>query len=408
MKTFYVTMLAVLALVNVWAGSPKIDRAWDFTRQRLMSGFDGKRCKVQPCVTTDWKGNALLTYQTLLLTGADVFYGQHVCKSTDGGRTWSAPKEMALFKDEYTNGYRIVRYANPRYSAKNRKWYALGKSGMYKGDKEPVNGRVNGKPSGLPLYATVDVDTGAYTSWKTIDFPFPYITAFPFGDPVDLDDGSLLIPFYYTVGHKFGGSAFDVMCQVVCVKYRFEGDGITLVEAGESIDCPELKRGVCEPSLVKFGDRYYLTLRSNEKGLFAESSDGLRFGAPKTWCWEDGEPIGNRNTQQHWLKIAGDLYLAYTRWNGMNQHVFRNRAPVYIAKFDPKRGCLVRGTELAVVPELGARLGNFQTAISETGESWLITAEWMQHPGCERYGSDNSLWFVKFFPSGPQADQSFQ
>ena len=28
-------------------------------------------------------------------------------------------------------------------------------------------------------------------------------------------------------------------------------------------------------------------------------------------------------------------------------------------------------------------------------ESWLITAEWMQPRGCEKYGSDNSLWLAR-------------
>ncbi len=59
----------------------------------------------------------------------------------------------------------------------------------------------------------------------------------------------------------------------------------------------------------------------------------------------------------------------------------------------------MRETEFPLVPELGARLGNFQTTSDGRQEAWLITAEWMQPVGCERYGSDNSLWFVKlFFP----------
>ena len=69
------------------------------------------------------------------------------------------------------------------------------------------------------------------------------------------------------------------------------------------------------------------------------------------------------------------------------------------------RGCKVyltlntlvsdRETEQAVVPERGARLGNFTVASGCGEETWLITAEWMQPKGCEKYGSDNSLWLVK-------------
>ena len=59
-----------------------------------------------------------------------------------------------------------------------------------------------------------------------------------------------------------------------------------------------------------------------------------------------------------------------------------------------ERGGLLRETERPLVPELGARLGNF-CVINGERESWLVTAEWMQPRGCEKYGSDNSLWLIK-------------
>lgn len=59
-------------------------------------------------------------------------------------------------------------------------------------------------------------------------------------------------------------------------------------------------------------------------------------------------------------------------------------------------GGILAGSAVAsdcpLVPERGARLGNFCCAPSHDGGSWLVTAEWMQPAGCERYGSDNSLW----------------
>jgi len=67
---------------------------------------------------------------------------------------------------------------------------------------------------------------------------------------------------------------------------------------------------------------------------------------------------------------------------------------VYAARFDPRSGGLAKDSEFTLVPELGARLGNFCVADADPG-SWLVTAEWMQPVGCERYGSDNSIWFVK-------------
>lgn len=49
-----------------------------------------------------------------------------------------------------------------------------------------------------------------------------------------------------------------------------------------------------------------------------------------------------------------------------------------MAKFDAENMCLVKSTEVILVPELGARLGNFNVANISEKEKWLLTAEWMQ------------------------------
>jgi hypothetical protein len=75
--------------------------------------------------------------------------------------------------------------------------------------------------------------------------------------------------------------------------------------------------------------------------------------------------------------------------------VFRHRAPLFIAEFDPDRMCLIRDTEHAVVPERGARLGNFGCVQISENESWVVVSEWMQPIGCEKYGSDNTIFVSK-------------
>ena len=64
---------------------------------------------------------------------------------------------------------------------------------------------------------------------------------------------------------------------------------------------------------------------------------------------------------------------------------------------------VIRETEQILVPNRGARLGNFGvTKISES-ESWVTVAEWMQTKPphywdcqvCEKHGSDNSVFVVK-------------
>ena len=95
--------------------------------------------------------------------------------------------------------------------------------------------------------------------------------------------------------------------------------------------------------------------------------------------------------------------MVYTRKGANNDHVFRHRAPLFIAQFDPDKLCLIRGTEIIAVPERGARLGNFGCVQISENEAWVIAAEWMQttppdskdYTKCMKYGSDNSIWIAK-------------
>lgn len=361
----------------------------NFTRQRIFPGFDGKLCKIQPSIATDGKGTALLGFQKLLLTGSDVFYGQFLSKSVDGGKTWSEPVEQTALADTVENGYRAARYATVRYSRAHGKWFALGMKQLYENDKVPFQKYVDGRPYGTPIYVSVDVEKGCFTDSKALEFPFEYEMALPFGQMLECDNDDLLACFYF---RPIGGGQKG---RCVTVRYAFEGDGLRVVKAGTPVVCDNLARGVGEPSLARLGDKVYMTLRSDEMGLWCVSDDeGMTFSKPRPWTWTDGKRIGNKNTQQHWMTCGGALFLAYTREDAANGHVFRNRAPIYMAQFDPNCGGLLRETEFPLVPELGARLGNFCVDFTGT-ESWLVTAEWMQPLGCEKYGSDNSIWLIR-------------
>ena len=49
-----------------------------------------------------------------------------------------------------------------------------------------------------------------------------------------------------------------------------------------------------------------------------------------------------------------------------------------MAQVDPKRLRVVRKTEQILVPERGARLGNFGVTDVSPDETWVTVAEWMQ------------------------------
>ena len=368
----------------------KID--FDFTRQSFMSGFDGKTCKVVPSIATDGK-TVLIAYEKLLLTGSDVTVGSHVIKSTDGGKTFSNPIPQKNLADTYEGDIRRTYSGTVYYNKKLGKWFSFGYSHIYEHDKHPVI--INGCAVVNPLYIDVDAEKGEFVNHRILDFPFDYISALSMGQIVECDDGDIIVPFGF-FSEKYVKSA------VVTVKYTFTEDGVKVVKAGTPISGERFSRGIGEPSLAKLGDKYYLTLRSDEIGLYAVSDDGFTFSEPKPYKWDDGSILENHNTQQHWMISENGLFLAYTRKGAHNDHVFRHRAPIFMSRFDEENECLVRDSEVILVPELGARLGNFCAIAPQENEAWLVTAEWMQSWNeklgvCEKYGSNNSFWLAKVY-----------
>ncbi len=81
--------------------------------------------------------------------------------------------------------------------------------------------------------------------------------------------------------------------------------------------------------------------------------------------------------------------------------MFRHRAPLFIARVDPVRLCVIRETEKVLVPERGARLGNFGVTDVSEHETWVTVSEWMQPKGVEKYGSDGSVFVARILWDSP-------
>ena len=69
-------------------------------------------------------------------------------------------------------------------------------------------------------------------------------------------------------------------------------------------------------------------------------------------------------TQQHWMSNTNELYLVYTRKTDENGDVPCWRAPLFTARFDVKRECLLKQTEQELFPlirkdSMSNTLGNF-------------------------------------------------
>jgi hypothetical protein len=150
-----------------------------------------------------------------------------------------------------------------------------------------------------------------------------------------------------------------------------------------------------EPSLTVFDGMYYLTMRNDKAAYVATSKDGLHFSDPRPWRWEDGKELGSYNTQAHWVTHRSELFLAYTRRGANNNHVVRHRAPLFLARIDPKRLGVLRETELELVPNKGAQLGNFGVADITDRETWVTTREGMGRSSATQYGANGRVYAAR-------------
>ncbi len=360
---------------------------FSYSRKRLFPGFDGKTCKFDPKIMIDEKGTAVLLYTEAQLSGSDVFTNSFASISCDGGNSFSTPQKLTRI-GEVLDGIRYhVTIITAYYNRFYRKWIILGFRHHYADDRSPIC--VGGISVGEAVWTTFDLDRCDWnTIVKPIPLPFETITAVPHGQIIEYENGEMLFSFYVTPkGRSIGCS--------LTARYALNENDLCLVRCGKLLIGDGYKRGFCEPSVACLKGKYYMTIRTDEQGLLSVSEDGYSFCKPEPWRFDDGSILGNYNTMQRWIRHPDGLYLAYTRRGAHNDHVFRHRAPMFMSRFDEDHFCLLRDTEIILVPELGARLGNYSVTDVSDCESWLITAEYMSPAGCERYGSDNSIWIAK-------------
>lgn len=349
----------------------------------IRSGYDGEKCFVHArfCAAPDFM---LATAQYLDVTGCDLFSGLYSGISIDGGETWSefVPEDgLAPLVDDDT--ITVPCDATPMYHKKSGKVILLGHTAEYKkGAKAPTGKRR------YTFYSIWDADKKCFSKLKFIEMPDGFERCGNgSGQSLELENGELLIPVYFSVEG-------DPAARATVLRAALVGDEIKVLEMGNILSF-SVARGLNEPSIICHDGTYYMTIRNDECGLIAKSTDGLNYTNLTHLMWDDDSLVQNYNTQQHWMHVGGELYLVYTRRGADNDHVFRHRAPLFAARFQKMR--LVRDSEFVVVPERGARLGNFCAVSLDDGSAAVMAAEWMQPIGCEKYGSDNSIFltFVK-------------
>ena len=358
------------------------------TKHTLRRNRDGRsktwfhpRACVVPGIGGD-KPTLLMTKQ--VIGGSDYFGPVHFVESTDLGNTWSRPRSIpALGRDPVPKHEGLlagVCDVVPQFHPKSKTVLALGHVVFYRGDHFSTKEQL----SRYPVYAVRNRD-GEWSERRILVWEDPrgsFIYTNNCGQRVLLPNGDILLAF--TFGPKSAAR------EVAAVRCTFDGEFLRVAEVGPALKNPK-GRGLLEPSLTQFGDKFFLTIRAEDnRGYVAASEDGLDFGEKKAWDWDDGEPLTMSTTQQHWLAHSDSLFLVYTRKDPTNTNVIRWRAPLWMAQVDPERLCLIRETERMVLPLVGdgvnapdevALMGNFNVTNVSPEESWVTVGEWLPKRG---------------------------
>ncbi len=412
-RLFLPAFVALTATVFQARGT---DPAFEIELTEATRGFDGMMCWVHAragvippklSVNPSTEPLVVMTLQKLQLSGSDVFFALNEMRSADLGKTWSAPREHASFArkpfswKEHEDLEITVCDFWPKWHTASGKMLGIGHTVVYQN-----NAVMKVRPRDT-AYAVYDPESSSWTPWQTLQMPDePKFENAGAGcvQRSDLEDGTVLLPVYCKPP---GTEAYSV----TVVRCSFDGSELRYLEHGSELTVP-VKRGLYEPSLTRWGGRFYLTMRNDEHGYVSVSKEGLDFDQPQKWLFDDGQDLGNYNTQQHWVNHSEALYLVYTRRGAKNDHVFRHRAPLFIARVDPETRRVIRASEQVLVPEYGARLGNFGVTEVSPFETWVTVTEWMQGPGPNSHdtdplverGADNRVWVAKLKWVSPNQD----
>ena len=333
----------------------------------------------------------VLTAQPTLRTGSDVFYGLSEWRTSDLGNTWIGPVDHAdTLGRRQEDPETVVGICDmtPGWHAKTGVLLSTGHTVRYADDSHPLVARRR-----ETAYSAYDAQAHTWSPWRALEMPTrPEFANAGAGSTqrFDLEDGSILLPIYYK---QVSDNARACHAATV-LRCAFDGKTLTYCEHGSELTVEE-PRGLGEPSITRCAGRFYLTLRNDVRGYVSAGDAGLHFTDPVAWRFDDGEELGNYNTQQHWVTHNDKLYLVYTRRGLNNDHVFRHRAPLVMAEVDSATLRVQRATERELIPNRGARLGNFSVCHVTENETWVVVAEWMQPVGCEHYGSDNTIWAAR-------------
>ncbi len=355
----------------------------------------------RPAVIPGNPARVIVTTQEIEKRGAHGFRDIFITETNDGAKTWSEPKRIdALQRQRYEDGVeRVFGDICPQWHAKTGKLLLTGKCfGFLLNPND--NKAKDDRSQERVAYAVHSPDTGAWTAMKIMDMPEKDHAGNPILEPnagchqrVDLPNGDILLPVRYRADSK------SRVYTTIVTRCAFDDETLRYLEHGSEhrISIP---RGLYEPSVCAFQGRYFLTMRGEENGHVTRGEDGLNYQPAVEWKFDDGQPLLSANTQQHWITHGDALYLIYTRKGANNDHVFRNRAPIFIARVDPDKLHLIRATERILMSETGLDLGGGYAPMDvNKNETWVISTEMGFPEG--RKDENNRVLLAKILWSRP-------
>lgn len=322
-----------------------------------------------------------LVFMTLQTIGGSDYFGPvHWMTTADLGRTWTVPQPVpSLGRVPAENGWEEgVCDVVPEYHPPTGTVLALGHNVFYRGPRFERQ-----QPARWPVYSVWK--NGRWGPRRKLEWDDPRganIYTNNCGQRVILPDGRIALVMSFGTSQQ-ARSAAGVHCS-------FDGQTLAIERVGREMK-HAAGRGLLEPSLVGWRDKFYVTLRAeDDRGYVAAGDDGLDFAEKQPWAWDDGSIVPMSSTQQHWLDHSDALFLVYTRKDASNLKVPRWRTPLFMSQVDPGTLRLRRDTERIVLPMVGdgvnapddvAYSGNFHPVNVSPDESWVTDGEMLPKRG---------------------------
>lgn len=343
----------------------------------LTSTGDYHWSQSRPAVIPGQPARVVVTTQEIERLGSHGYRDIYFTETSDGAKSWSAPQRIdALNRRRDPDGIeRVMGDLCPQWHAATGRLLVTGKTFGFLANAVATKAK-DDRSQERVAYAVYSPATKQWSGMKIMAMPEKDHEGKTILEPNagchqrwDLPNGEILLPFRYRKD-----PASRVYTTIVA-RCTFDGETLTYREHGSEFNVPK-PRGLYEPSVCGFQGRYFLTMRAEETGYVARGKDGLNYEPVVEWKFDDGQPLGSYNTQQHWITQSGGLYLIYTRRGANNDHVMRNRAPIFIARVDPERLRVLRATEQVLMPETGLDLGGgFAPVDVSANETWVISSE---------------------------------